>query len=134
MVFAFAGDSTITSFLPVSVAISRATLARRTVFAILAADARSSSALSPVQPDCGAFVADRAVRVPLPGVRDRASARHGRVRPGCGARLQPRSLAARARDLAGPVPALHGQVRALLVSALRRPPPRWRLQGAPRPA
>src|SRR5207244_9330870 len=95
MVFAFAGDSTITSFLPVVAAISRATIAPAAGSAILAAGDTSSTADHSLLPDRRGFVADSAPRLPLPRPRGREPASGGRVRPGRRARLEPRPLGAR---------------------------------------
>src|SRR5436305_3604239 len=111
MVLALAGDSTITSF------ISRATLAPSATSAILAADATSATALPALCPDRRFLVASSAIRLPLPGAREGASARRRGLRARGGTRLEPRPLDARARPLPAPLPSFHGEVGALLVPA-----------------
>src|SRR5262245_14052300 len=133
MVFAFAGDSTITSFLPVDAAIQRATIAPEAGSAILAAGDPSPATDPDVLADRRPLLADPGAPVPLPRPRHRESARRGRLCPGRRARLEPRSVAARPAALAAPVPAVHGEVRAVLVPALPRRLGRRRVQGEPRP-
>src|SRR4051812_32747012 len=114
MVFAFAGDSTMTRRRPPFVlfvsAIQRATIARSGGYAILAADDAPSPAQPPLFGGCSDFVADPAVPLPLPGGRTRESAARRGVRPGGRTRVESRSLAARAGALATAVPPLHGEV------------------------
>src|SRR6478735_6984273 len=113
MVFALAGDSTITSFF----AISRATLASGRIYAILAAGGTVSAPLRALLLRGRSLVAARAPRLPLQGARTGAFARLRRLRAGGRARLEPRPVAARVRPVAEAVPALHGEVGALLVPA-----------------
>src|SRR4051812_35220363 len=133
MVFAFAGDSTITSFLPVDVLIQRATIAPEARSAILAAGDPSAQADPDLLAARPPLVADPGPGVPLPGPWQGESPCRGRICPGGRARVESRPVAARPGDLAPPVPAVHGEVGALLVPALDRRLRRRRLQGEPRP-
>src|SRR6059058_584833 len=117
MVLAFAGDSTITSFLPFAAAISRATLARRPGSAILAAGDASTKALPPLLPDRRVFPARGVARLPLPRLRTGESARLGRLCAGGRARVEPRPVAARSGSVPAPISPLHGEIGALLVPA-----------------
>src|ERR1041385_1914912 len=120
IVLALAGDSTITSFLPLVAAISRATLASHPEYAILAAGDASPEALSVLRPDRRPFPPFRLLPVPLPGLRKGEPAGRRGIRPGRRACLEPRPLAARSGPVSGPVPPFHGEIGALLVPA-RRP-------------
>src|SRR4051794_36589153 len=82
IVFAFAGDSTITSF------ISRASLALPVFFAILAPGDTSSQALDRLLADRPPFVAGSQARLPLPRLRARAPAGRRRLRDRGRARVE----------------------------------------------
>src|SRR6516225_4112027 len=131
MVLAFAGDSTITSFLPFAAGMRGGHHSAGAGSAILAAVDTSSASEPLLLPGGRPVVAVRARPLPLPGVRDRAPPRPRRVRAGGRPRLEFRPLGTRDRDLAPALPALHGEVRAVLVPALRPPERRRCLQGRP---
>src|SRR5439155_7440570 len=103
MVLAFAGDSTITSFLPLAAAISRATLASHPGSAILAAGDASAKALPALLPDRRVFPARGVARLPVPRPRKGEPAGLGRLRPGRRARVEPRPVAARTGAVPAPI-------------------------------